>query len=171
LKGRLGTVELLDQVQVLKKVAEDRPCIDESRLGIYGWSYGGYLSLLGLAHFPSIFRAAVAGAPVTSWELYDTAYTERYLGLPEDNPNGYKEGSVLNYAHQFPDEAGRLLLVHGLSDENVHFVHTAELLNALIRWGKPYQLQLYPCERHSLRRLDASEHYETVLLSFLQQFL
>lgn len=117
------------------------------------------------------------------------------MDLPQNNPVGYKEGSVLTYAHQFPDEVGRLLLVHGMSDENVHFVHTAglskklwaifsgdktniflfvhntELLNALVRWGKPYQLQLYPCERHSLRRLDASEHYETVLLSFLQQQL
>jgi dipeptidyl-peptidase 9 len=108
---------------------------------------------------------------VTSWELYDSGYTERYMDLPQNNVHGYKEGSVLTYAHQFPDEVGRLLIVHGLSDENVHFVHTAELVNALIRWGKPYQLQLYPCERHSLRRLDASEHYETVLLSFLQDQL
>lgn len=139
-------------------------------------------------------QVCIAGAPVTSWELYDSGYTERYMDLPKNNPVGYKEGSVLTYAHQFPDEVGRLLIVHGMSDENVHFVHTAELLNALIRWGKPYQLQvrfilffnqgfsfnytnhvfilqLYPCERHSLRRLDASEHYETVLLSFLQQQL
>ncbi|OXA52726.1 dipeptidyl peptidase 9 isoform X2 [Folsomia candida] len=171
IRRRMGTVELNDQVEVLEWLAKRDQFIDLTRVGIYGWSYGGYLSLMGLIHFPKLFKVCVAGAPVTSWELYDSGYTERYMDLPQNNPVGYKEGSVLTYAHQFPDEVGRLLLVHGMSDENVHFVHTAELLNALVRWGKPYQLQLYPCERHSLRRLDASEHYETVLLSFLQQQL
>lgn len=113
----------------------------------------------------------MAGAPVTSWELYDTGYTERYMDLPDRNPVGYKQGSVLSYINQFPDEEDRLLIVHGLNDENVHFVHTAELLNYLVRAGKPYQLQLYPNERHSLRKLEASEHYETTFLSFLQRKL
>jgi len=93
------------------------------------------------------------------------------MGTPLENPSGYRMGSVLHHVAAFPEETGRLLLVHGLSDENVHFTHTAELVNALVRAGKPYQLQVYPSERHSLRRLDASEHYETALLAFLQDGL
>ncbi|KAF8778017.1 Dipeptidyl peptidase 9 like protein [Argiope bruennichi] len=118
-----------------------------------------------------IFKVAVAGAPVTSWTLYDTGYTERYMGTPERNATGYSTGSVIDNANRFPDEENRLLIIHGLRDENVHFAHTSQLINALIKAGKPYQLQIYPTERHSLRHLDTSEHYETTLLSFLQQHL
>lgn len=171
IKGRLGTVELQDQVDVLQWLAETTGCIDISRVAIHGWSYGGYLSLLGLAQFPHIFKVAIAGAPVTSWNLYDTGYTERYLGQPHTNQVGYKNGSVLSYINQFPDQENRLLIIHGMIDENVHFAHTSQLINALVRAGKPYQLQVYPNERHSLRHLDASEHYETVLLTFLRNCL
>lgn len=114
---------------------------------------------------------AVAGAPVTIWELYDTGYTERYMDQPDKNPLGYKQGSVLSYINQFPDDEDRLLIVHGLNDENVHFLHTAELLSALVRAGKPYQLLVYPNERHSLRKLEASEHFEASFLKFLQSRL
>jgi dipeptidyl-peptidase 9 len=89
-------------------------------------------------------QVCVAGAPVTSWELYDTGYTERYMGLPQSNFSGYQRSSVLTYIQQFPDEQDRLLIVHGLVDENVHFVHTAQLVNSLIRAGKPHQLQVQP---------------------------
>ncbi|CAL8078755.1 unnamed protein product [Orchesella dallaii] len=171
IRGKMGTVELKDQVEVLRSLAWKHQYIDMDRVGIYGWSYGGYLSLMGLIQYPQLFKVAVAGAPVTSWELYDTGYTERYMDLPSKNPAGYKQGSVLTYINQFPDEEDRLLIVHGLNDENVHFIHTAELLNCLLRAGKPYQLQLYPNERHSLRKLEASEHYETTFLSFLQRRL
>ncbi|XP_032785122.2 dipeptidyl peptidase 9 [Daphnia magna] len=171
IKGRLGTVELHDQVEVLQWVAETFGCIDLSRVAIHGWSYGGYLSLLGLAQYPHVFKVAIAGAPVTSWNLYDTGYTERYLGQPQTNQIGYKNGCVLSYINQFPDQENRLLIIHGMIDENVHFAHTSQLINALVRSGKPYQLQVYPNERHSLRHLDASEHYETVLLTFLRNCL
>ncbi|CAG7837410.1 unnamed protein product [Allacma fusca] len=171
IRNRLGTVELKDQVEVLLWLAQRHSFLDINRIGLYGWSYGGYLSLMGLANYPNLFKVAIAGAPVTSWELYDTGYTERYMELPESNPQGYKEGSVLSYIQQFPDEEDRLLIIHGLVDENVHFVHTSQFINAMIKAGKPYQLQLYPSERHSLRRIEASEHYETMLLSFLQRCL
>lgn len=114
---------------------------------------------------------AIAGAPVTSWYFYDTGYTERYMDLPQNNVHGYVNGSVLTYVNKFPDEENRLLIIHGLIDENVHFFHTSQLINSLIKTGKPYQLQVYPNERHSLRSLDASKHYETTLLSFLQNNL
>ena len=99
-----GTVELHDQVEVLQWVAETMSCIDLSRVAIHGWSYGGYLSLLGLAQYSHVFKVAIAGAPVTSWNLYDTGYTERYLGQPQTNQIGYKNGSVLSYVNQFPDQ-------------------------------------------------------------------
>lgn len=78
--------------------------IDLNRVAIHGWSYGGYLSLMGLVQYPDLFKVAIAGAPVTSWELYDTGYTERYMDVPENNPQGYVSGSVLSYVHKFPNE-------------------------------------------------------------------
>lgn len=171
IRCRMGTVELNDQVEVLKLIAEQLGYIDMDRVAIHGWSYGGYLSLMGLVQYPEIFKLSIAGAPVTSWEYYDTGYTERYMDLPENNRSGYTAGSVLNYIHKFPDEDNRLLIIHGLIDENVHFFHTSQLVNGLIKANKPYQLQVYPNERHSLRNLEASKHYETKLLSFLQNHL
>ncbi|KAK7570778.1 hypothetical protein V9T40_010145 [Parthenolecanium corni] len=171
LRGKMGTIELSDQVEMLQWLAETLNYIDMSRVAVNGWSYGGYLSIMALAKYPDVFKLAVAGAPVTSWSLYDTGYTERYMDLPQHNQHGYKNGSVLSYVNQLPEDENRLLIVHGLIDENVHFHHTSQLINALVRHCKPYQLQIYPNERHSLRSLDASKHYETTLLSFLQNHL
>ncbi|XP_065336278.1 dipeptidyl peptidase 9 [Cloeon dipterum] len=168
---RMGQVELADQVEVLQGLANKLGFIDMDRVAIHGWSYGGYMSLLGLALFPEIFKVSIAGAPVTSWSFYDTGYTERYMGLPEGNVLGYRSGCVLQYINQFPDDEDRLLIIHGLLDENVHFQHTSMLINALVKAGKPYQLQVYPNERHSLRSVDASKHYETKLLAFLNKNL
>merc|ERR1712071_418166 len=105
IKGKLGRVELQDQVDVLQWLAETRNYIDMKRIAIHGWSYGGYLSLLGLVQYPHIFKIAIAGAPVTLWSLYDTGYTERYMGQPQSNSQGYKSASVLNYVDEFPDES------------------------------------------------------------------
>ncbi|XP_059490227.1 dipeptidyl peptidase 9-like [Neocloeon triangulifer] len=171
LHHRMGTVELADQVEVLRGLANVLGFIDMDRVAIHGWSYGGYMSLLGLALYPDVFKVSIAGAPVTSWSFYDTGYTERYMGLPESNVLGYRSGCVLHYINQFPDEEDRLLIIHGLLDENVHFQHTSMLINALVKAGKPYQLQVYPNERHSLRSVDASKHYETKLLAFLNKNL
>ncbi|XP_052891455.1 dipeptidyl peptidase 9 [Anopheles moucheti] len=171
IRCRMGTVELSDQVEVLRILADQLGYIDMDRVAIHGWSYGGYLSLMGLVQYPDIFKVSIAGAPVTSWEYYDTGYTERYMDLPDNNRSGYTAGSVLNYIQKFPDEDNRLLIIHGLIDENVHFYHTSQLVSRLVRANKPYQLQVYPNERHSLRNLEASKHYETKLLSFLQNHL
>ncbi|KAK0098423.1 hypothetical protein PV326_008526 [Microctonus aethiopoides] len=171
IRRKMGTVELSDQVEVLKLLSDSLGYIDLSRVALHGWSYGGYLSLMGLIQYPEVFKLAIAGAPVTCWNLYDTGYTERYMDLPQNNYHGYVNSSVLTYANKFPDEENRLLIIHGLIDENVHFFHTSELINALVKTGKPYRLQIYPTERHSLRSLDATRHYETTLLSFLQNHL
>lgn len=108
------------------------------------------MAAMCLARAPDTFSVAVAGAPVTHWDGYDTHYTERYMGTPESNPDGYVLSSVL---HHVENIAGKLLLVHGLIDENVHFRHTARLVNALIAARKPYDLLLFPDERHMPRKL------------------
>ncbi|KAJ1562036.1 hypothetical protein HK405_000499 [Cladochytrium tenue] len=138
--------------------------IDPTNVSVTGWSYGGYLSLNALAQFPHVFRVAIAGAPVTSWEMYDTAYTERYMGLLEENPDGYRRGSVLQMVDRFPDRENRLLIVHGSIDENVHFCNTEVLVAALVRAAKPHRVQVYPGERHGLRSPDAVEHFETLMM-------
>lgn len=168
IRGRMGQVELTDQVDALRILSDQLGYIDMDRIAIHGWSYGGYLSLMGLVQYPDIFKVAIAGAPVTNWEFYDTGYTERYMDLPQFNEAGYTAGSVLNYVHSFPEEDNRLLLIHGLIDENVHFYHTSRLISALNKANKPYALHLFPEERHSLRNLESNKNYETKLLSFLQ---
>ena len=189
---KMGQLEIADQVEVLTWLAETTGYIDMKKIAIHGFSYGGYLSLMALAQRPDVFKVAIAGAPVTKWSLYDTGYTERYMDTPFNNPDGYNLGSVLSYIGNFPDQENRLLIIHGLMDENVHFIHSAELINALVKAGKPYQLQVslnkhknyvnfllmtnfflqvYPSERHSLRNSSCCEHYETYLLSYLQRHL
>ncbi|XP_030374794.1 dipeptidyl peptidase 9 isoform X2 [Scaptodrosophila lebanonensis] len=168
IRGRMGQVELTDQVDALRILADQLGYIDMERVAIHGWSYGGYLSLMGLVQYPEIFKVAIAGAPVTNWEYYDTGYTERYMDLPQHNEAGYTAGSVLNYVQSFPEEDNRLLLIHGLIDENVHFYHTSQLISALNKANKPYSLHIFPEERHSLRNLESNKNYETKLLSFLQ---
>ena len=164
---RLGTVEVDDQVDGVRWLVA-QGLADPARVGIYGWSYGGYLAALCLAKAPGEFRAAVAGAPVTSWDGYDTHYTERYMGTPSSNPEGYETSSV---THHVGTMTGSLLLVHGLLDENVHFRHTARLLGALIRAGKPYQLLVFPDERHVPRRVEDRAYMEERLRDFFVERL
>lgn len=104
IRCRLGTVELADQVEVLRILAKELGFIDMNRIAIHGWSYGGYLSLMALVQYPEVFKLSIAGAPVTSWEFYDTGYTERYMDLPQNNKQGYLAGSVLTKVHKFPEE-------------------------------------------------------------------
>ncbi len=146
--GDLGDVEVRDQAAVVRELVA-RGLADPARVGIFGWSYGGYVSAMALARAPEVFAVAVAGAPVTSWDGYDTHYTERYLDLPSENAEGYERSSVQAHVEGL---RGHLLLVHGLIDENVHFRHTARLVNALIRARRPYELLLFPDERHVPRR-------------------
>jgi dipeptidyl-peptidase 4 len=165
--GRLGDVELRDQVEGLRWL--DRLGIaDLSRVGIYGWSYGGYLTVMALLTHPDVFKAGVAGAPVTFWEGYDTAYTEKYLRTPQANPNGYRQSSALTHVDRL---RAPLLLVHGMIDENVHFRHTARLMQALIDAGKPFETLLYPNERHMPRSERDRADMERRLLEFFQEHL
>jgi dipeptidyl-peptidase-4 len=164
---RMGTVEVDDQVDGVRWLVA-RGLADPKRVGITGWSYGGYMSLLCLAKAPETFKVAVAGAPVTAYDGYDTTYTERYMGTPTENPEGYREGSVLAHVDRIQ---GKLLLIHGLLDENVHFRHTARLIAALIRAGKPHDLLLLPEERHSPRRRASREYLQRRTVEFFQTHL
>jgi dipeptidyl-peptidase-4 len=144
---RLGSAEVEDQVAAVKSLIA-RGEIDGSRIGVTGGSYGGYITVMCLLRYPDLFRAGVAGAPVTDWDGYDTAYTERYMGTPTENPDGYRISSLLTRAG---DLRGQLLIQHGDLDENVHLRHTGRLLEALQAAGRDADLQLLPGERHLLR--------------------
>jgi dipeptidyl-peptidase-4 len=134
---KFGSVPLEDQATGLQALGKKYPELDLSRVGVYGWSFGGYMSALAVLKRPDVFKAAVAGAPVTDWEDYDTHYTERYLGLPKDSPEAYKEASLLTHAGKLERP---LLLVHGTADDNVYFRHSLKLADALFRAGKDFDL-------------------------------
>jgi dipeptidyl-peptidase-4 len=167
LRWDMGNVEVQDQVDGVRWLVE-QGLADRNRVGVYGWSYGGYMALMCLARAPEPCRVAVAGAPVSHYDGYDTHYTERYMGLPQENAEGYRAGSVMAHVS---DIQGRLLLVHGLIDENVHFRHTARLVNALIRARIPYDLMLFPDERHMPRRLEDRVYMEERIRDFLSHGL
>jgi dipeptidyl-peptidase-4 len=135
IKGNLIDLPLADQVRGLQALGEENAEMDLSRVGIYGWSFGGYFSAMAVMQRPDIFHVGVAGAPVVDWRDYDTHYTERYLGLPSKNEEGYRASSVLTFA---PGLTRPLLLIHGTADDNVYFFHSMKLCDALFRAGKPY---------------------------------
>jgi len=143
---QMGKIELEDQlagVKYLKLLAY----VDGSRIGIWGWSYGGYMTLTALFHAPDVFKAGVAVAPVTDWRLYDTAYTERYMGTPQENEAGYHESSPAYFAQNLK---AKLMIAHGTGDDNVHFANTALLLNHFIDAGKYPELMIFPGRGHPI---------------------
>ena len=143
----LGTVDMKDQADGVRHLAQ-RPYVDGNRVGIHGFSYGGYLAALAVLKHPDVFHVAVAGAPVTDWRNYDTIYTERYMYLPQDNKEGYDLGSCLTYADQLE---GQLLLIHGMVDDNVHPANIFQLAHRLQQARKPFQMMLYPTSGHGIR--------------------
>jgi dipeptidyl-peptidase-4 len=167
IKHHFGGVEVDDQVDGVRWLVE-QGLADPQRVGIMGWSYGGYMTLMCLAKAPDVFKVGVSGAPVTDQAAYDTCYSERYMGTPQSNPAGYAESSVLTHVGTI---RGKLLLVHGMLDENVHFRHTARLINALIRARKPYDLLIFPDERHMPRHRADRVYLNERTLGYFQQHL
>lgn len=167
LDRRLGSVEVEDQIAGARWLAR-LPYVDGERIGIYGWSYGGYMAARCLLKAPDLFKAAVAGAPVADWDGYDTHYTERYMGKPQENSAGYRDSSLLPLA---PLLKGKLLIVHGMADENVHFRHTARLINALNSAQKRYDLLIFPDERHLPRGEKDRTYLEARLVEFFDRTL
>lgn len=167
LKYNAGRVDAEDQLTGAEWLIK-QGLAKVGHIGLYGWSYGGYLSAMTLARFPDVFTCAVSGAPVTSWDGYDTFYTEKYMGLPSGNRESYKIASVMHHVDKIK---GKLLIVHGMIDENVHFRHTARLVNALVDAGKPYELLIFPDERHMPRRLRDRIYMEERIWDFIEKSL
>ncbi|GAB6195404.1 S9 family peptidase [Lysobacter xanthus] len=154
LYGRQGTVEVDDQRAALHWLTS-QPGIDKDRVGVYGWSNGGYMTLMLLARGEGDYACGVAGAPVTDWGLYDTHYTERYMDLPKGNPKGYQAARVLEHVEGLVGEkAPRLLLIHGMADDNVLFTNSTALMSALQQRGQPFELMTYPGAKHGLKGRD-----------------
>ncbi|GMH74040.1 hypothetical protein TrRE_jg6806, partial [Triparma retinervis] len=165
-KGDMGNKEVEDQVDCVDHVTRVLKVGDAKRVGIVGWSYGGYMAAMCLSKEPNVFHAAVSGAPVTTWRAYDTHYTERYMGLPAENKEGYERSSVMNHSHNIK---GSLMLVHGMVDENVHFGHTTRLINKLVEDMIPYELLLFPTERHSPRGTKGRAYMEERIGDFFMK--
>jgi dipeptidyl-peptidase-4 len=164
---RLGDVEVRDQV-IGAKWLTSQPFVDPARVGVWGWSYGGYMTLMLMFRAPDVFAAGVSGAPVTDWSLYDTHYTERYLDKPADNAAGYEASSVLPYAK---DLRGRLLVMHGMADDNVLFLNSTKLFRRLQDLGKPFAVMVYPGAKHGLLRQHDGRHAYATILRFFDDHL
>lgn len=160
---KFGTVELADQIQGVRWLVEHEGG-DPKRVGIYGWSYGGFMTLTALVKAPEIFSVGVAGAPVTDFAFYETAYTERYMATPGDNPEGYEEASVMTHVSRL---SSPLLIIHGLIDENVHFRNTARLIQTLVEAKKDFELLMLPESRHGPR----GEAYQLAVTTRRSRFL
>lgn len=161
----LGKYEVIDQIDAATYLGS-LDYIDKDRIGIYGWSYGGYMSSLAILKGNDVFKAAIAVAPVTSWQWYDTIYTERYMRTVAENQRGYADNSPVYFADRL---RGAYLLVHGLADDNVHWQNTAEMANALIKANKQYDTYLYPNRNHSIYGDNARIHLFTKMTNFIQQ--
>jgi dipeptidyl-peptidase-4 len=146
IRHEFGAIELKDQLAALKEVLSQYPQLDKDRMAIWGWSNGGSMTLYAMTHSEA-FKAGISVAPVTDQRNYDTIYTERYMGLPKDNPKGYDDGAVIKVAGQLH---GALFLVHGTSDDNVHFQNSIQMIDALIKADKPFRLMIYPNKTHGI---------------------
>jgi len=162
-----GPVQLEDQLTVIDAALAKYPQLDPKRLGWWGWSWGGTFTLYAMSHSDR-FRAGVSVAPVTNWRDYDSIYTERYLGLPRDNEEGYREFSVVNSAANLK---GRLLIAHGTGDDNVHIENTVQFVQKLIEAGIPYDLQIYPRKTHSISGPDVRTHLYSRILAQFEMYL
>jgi dipeptidyl-peptidase-4 len=150
--GNLGHCEVEDQISFARHLGH-LEYVDASRIGIYGWSYGGFMALGCALKGDGLFKMAIAVAPVTSWRYYDSIYTEIYNGLPQDNPAGYDDNSPINFADRLSPHT-RLLIIHGTADDNVHFQNAMEMCRALNHAGKQYDMMVYPDQNHSMRPDD-----------------
>lgn len=159
----LGRMEVEDQIASAKYLGS-LPYVDATRIGIWGWSYGGYMSSLALEEGADVFAMAIAVAPVTSWRYYDTIYTERFLSTPQDNPEGYDNNSPVTHAGKIK---GKLLLVHGTGDDNVHFQNAVALQDKLISEGIQFQSFYYPDRAHGIYRGHARPHLFNMMTQFV----
>lgn len=165
--GQLGYYESIDQIEAAKYL-QTLSFVDAKRIGIWGWSYGGYMSSLCLFKGADVFRMAIAVAPVTNWRYYDSIYTERYMGLPQDNPLGYDNNSPINHVDKLK---GKFLLIHGTADDNVHFQNSIEMIEKLVQAGKQFDVMVYPDKNHGIRGGNTTMHLYTLMANYIKENL
>ncbi len=166
-QNELGKYELEDQITAAKKLG-NRNYIDEERIGIWGWSYGGYMSSNALFKGNDVFKMAISVAPVTSWRFYDTIYTERYMTTPQENPSGYDENSPINHVDKLK---GDFLLIHGSGDDNVHVQNTMRMVEALIQADKQFEWMIYPDKNHGIYGGNTRLHLYKKMTNFIHETL
>jgi len=166
--GNIGTIASIDQAAALAKISE-WPFVDASRIGIWGWSGGGSMTLNMMFRYPELYHVGMSVAPVPDQRLYDTIYQERYMGLPQENVDGYRDGSPLTYAQNLK---GDLLIVHGTGDDNVHYQGTERLINKLIENNIPFQMMAYPNRSHGIYEGEGTtRHLYELMTNYLYEHL
>ncbi|WP_461589235.1 S9 family peptidase [Winogradskyella sp.] len=166
-QNELGKYEVEDQITAAKKLGE-LPYIDETRIGIWGWSYGGFMSSNALFKGNDVFKMAIAVAPVTSWRFYDTIYTERYMTTPQENPSGYDDNSPINHVDKLE---GDFLLIHGSGDDNVHLQNTMRMVEALVQADKQFEWMIYPDKNHGIYGGNTRLHLYKKMTNFINRTL
>lgn len=164
---QLGKYETIDQIEAAKYLGSQK-YIDAKRIGMQGWSYGGYMASLCITKGADVFKAAIAVAPVTSWRYYDSIYTERYMLTPQENASGYDDNSPINHVEKLK---GDYLLIHGSADDNVHHQNTMEMISALVKANKHFDLFIYPDKNHRISGGNTQEHIYTKMTNFLKEKL
>jgi dipeptidyl-peptidase 4 len=160
---QLGKYEQIDQTAAATAFGE-LPYVDESRIGIWGWSFGGYLTSLCLTKAPNKFKMGIAVAPVTNWRYYDNIYTERFLQRPQDNPSGYDDNSPINFVKNIK---GNYLIVHGTADDNVHFQNSVEMVEAMIQADIKFDSEFYPNKNHGIYGGNTRNHLYQKMTEYL----
>lgn len=163
----LGKYEVEDQTAIAQKLGK-RDYVDADRIGIWGWSYGGFMAANCIFQAPDTFEMAIAVAPVTSWRFYDTIYTERYMGTPQENPSGYDENSPITHVNGLK---GKFLLVHGSGDDNVHVQNSMQMIEALVQANKQFDMAIYPDNNHGIYGGNTRLHLYTKMTNFIKENL
>ena len=157
--GKLETEDLILTGKQLQKL----PFIDADRIGIQGWSYGGFMSSLAITKGADVYKMAIAVAPVTNWKFYDNIYTERFMRTPKENESGYNDNSPTNFAHLLK---GKYLLIHGSGDDNVHYQNALEMVNALVKADKQFDMFIYPNRNHGIYGGNTRNHLYNMMLNY-----
>ena len=165
--GKIGIIASEDQANATRWLLENKPFIDPNRIAIWGWSGGGSMTLNALFRYPELYHTGMAIAFVSDQHYYDTIYQERYMGLPEENTEGFKNGSPITFAHQLE---GNLLLVYGTGDDNCHYQNCEALINKLVEHNKPFTLMAYPNRQHGIRKgKNTTLHLYELLTRYLKE--
>ena len=164
---QLGKLEIEDVMNAVKEYAKNS-FVDASRVGIMGWSYGGFMASLGITKGADVFKMAIAVAPVTNWRYYDNIYTERFMRTPQENADGYDRNSPINFVDNVK---GKYLLIHGSADDNVHFQNTMDMTTALVKANKQFELFVYPDKNHGIYGGNTRNHLFQLMLTFIESNL